>query len=192
MRVVIELGLKLGLRREELAHAEWVDVDWHHSVYRVRSKPAWGFTVKDNEERDIPIPKDFLSDLRKWRDSAKKRQLIVGTKNDTPPTSLLRPLKDLAKAAGLNCGVCNGCKGNRGDCERWYLHKLRATYATTLLRSGVDLDTLKNYMGHSDIATTARYLRHAAAPESQKKVDSIDWYGLNDAQNGKGEAFTVN
>ena len=177
MRLVIELGLKLGLRDQEMAHAEWQDVDWTHSVYRVRSKPQMEFMVKDCEERDIPISSDLLSSLRQARVRHPETKLIVGTKKDTPNRKLLRTLKRLAKAAGLNCKQCDGCKGNLGECEQWYLHKLRATYATTLLRNGVDLRTVQAYMGHAQIATTATYLRPASTKEAQSKVDAIDWCG---------------
>jgi integrase len=179
MRLVIELGLKLGLRDQELAHAEWSDIDWHDSVYRVRSKPQMEFTVKDCEERDIPISSDLLRSLRQARARHPKTKLIVGTKKDTPNHKLLRSLKRLAKRSGLNCKQCAGCLSDSEEslCEQWYLHKLRATYATTLLRNGVDLRTVQAYMGHADIATTAKYLRPASAKEALSKVDAIDWCG---------------
>lgn len=172
---VIDLGLKLGLREQEIAHSEWTDIDWHHSVYRVQSKPRMGWTVKDHEERDIPIPGELLSSLREWKDQRTGTHLIAGTKTDQPSRTFLRQLKGLAKRAGLDCQQCEGCQSPRKECEQWYLHKLRATYATTLLRNGVDLRTVQHYMGHSDIATTAKYLRPASTHEAQSKIDSIRW-----------------
>lgn len=47
MHLVIEMGLKLGLRDQELTYAEWTDVDQQHSVFRVQGKPHWDFKVKD-------------------------------------------------------------------------------------------------------------------------------------------------
>jgi integrase len=76
--------------------------------------------------------------------------------------------------AGLNCGHCVGCK-EQNECERWYLHKFRATYTTNLLRSGVDARTVMKYTGHEDLATVMRYLSPAELPETQQKINAIDW-----------------
>ncbi len=46
-RMVFNLGLKLGLRDQEIQFSEFTDISWDESVYRVRSKPKFGFTVKD-------------------------------------------------------------------------------------------------------------------------------------------------
>ena len=45
------------------------------------------------------------------------------------------------------------------DPEACRLHMFRATYCTTALRSGLDLPTVQRLMGHSDLASTMRYLK---------------------------------
>jgi len=44
--IAAHLALKLGLRDQEVQFAEFTDISWHESVYRVRSKPQYKFTVK--------------------------------------------------------------------------------------------------------------------------------------------------
>lgn len=41
--------------------------------------------------------------------------------------------------------------------KRWTPHDLRRTYASTLLELGVDINTVREMMGHANLATTQRY-----------------------------------
>jgi integrase len=41
---------------------------------------------------------------------------------------------------------------------RTHAHKFRATFATHMLQRGVDIRTVKELMGHTNIQTTMRYL----------------------------------
>jgi integrase len=175
MKLVLGLGLKCGLRDQELMHLEWSDIHFEDSILRIASKPHWKFKVKDSEERDVPIPSDLVVSLKTRRLAYPKDVLVLPTANGKPNGKLLRMLKRLAKRAGLNCGVCTGCRGANNECQRWTLHKLRRSYATTLLRNGVDLATVQRYMGHADLESTMRYLSPATAKESQLAVNAISW-----------------
>lgn len=175
MRLVIELGLKCGLREQEIMHLEWADINFTDSLLRVRSKPLYSFKVKDSEERDLPVPKDLLQSLQRRRGDGKGNGLILPAQRGGPNKKLLRTLKSLARKAGLNCGHCGGCQSENKECQGWQLHKLRRTYGTTLLRSGLDLATVQRFMGHSDLASTMRYLRPATAKESHAHINAIAW-----------------
>ena len=175
MHLAIGLALKCGLREQELMHVEWTDVHVADKVLRISSKPKYDFHVKDYEERDIPIPNDLLRELTAWRKKHPKTNLLLATSRGKPNGKLLRTLKRLAKNAGLNCERCEPCKEKARECSEWTLHEFRRTYCTTLLRAGVDLRTVQSYMGHADIESTMRYLRPAAAEESQSKINAIQW-----------------
>jgi integrase len=177
MRLVVLMGLKLGLRELEIAHAEWSDVQWKKSVFRVTDKLHWKWTIKDHEERSIPVPVDVLEALKAWREQHPKTRLIVGTRSDKPNFHLLRALKRLARRAGLNCGECKPCNAKSEECENWQLHKFRRTWATTLLRNEVDVVTVQKWAGWADTETALRYLRasEAGSKESQSRINAIVW-----------------
>jgi site-specific recombinase XerD len=61
------------------------------------------------------------------------------------------------------------------ECDKWYLHKFRPNYITTLLRNGMDLRSVMVLSGHSDIESVMRYLPPAGTKEMQAKVDAIKW-----------------
>ena len=174
MRLAVELGLKCGLREQEMIYLEWSDILWRDKVLRVQGKPTYGFAVKDKEQRSVPVPEDLLKRLNEGRPN-NGQGLILATSSGSPNTHLLRQLKRLVNRAGLNCGVCGGCTGKVKECEQFTLHKLRRTYCTTLLRNGVDLKTVQKYMGHTDLASTMRYLSAATDKEMQARINRIQW-----------------
>jgi integrase len=173
-RLVFELFLKTGMRDQEAMHVEWTDISTSTKTLHLRAKPKYEFKLKDHEQRAMPLPDELMKLLANYRKAHPTTNLILGSKNDQPPTKLLRLLKDCARRAGLNCGTCNACIA-RKECERWFLHRFRATYCTKLLRSGLDLRTVQQMMGHADLASTMRYLRPAENAETQTRINSISW-----------------
>lgn len=172
-RIVFEVLLKTGLRMQEAMYLEWPDFNFRLGTLTVKAKDDLGFDVKDRAERTLPIPADLIDHLRVWKKTHKDR-LVLGTRYDTPNWKWLPLLKRIVRKAGLNCGHCRGCREYE-ECERWYLHKFRATYTTNLLRAGIDVRTVMKYTGHADMATVLRYLSTAEGSETQSKINSIMW-----------------
>jgi integrase len=174
-RAVFNTLLRTGLRMQEAMHLVWSDLDFEGKRVRVTSKPSEGFTIKDYEEREVPLAEDLANLLKEWRSERPGTRYVLGTRNDTPNDKWLQLLKRLARRGGLNCNNCESCR-TRNECAKWFLHKFRATYCTRLLRSGIDPRTVMAFMGHSDMATTLRYLSPAGVSETQARVNSISWW----------------
>ena len=139
-RAIFATLLLTGLRKDELVHLAWDDVDLKRAVLRVTAKED--FVPKDYEEREIPLPKDLVEILRK---SPRTSRWVFSTRhgNRLGRNEMLRRLKDVAQRAGVTNAT---------------LHKFRHTYATRLLERGADIVTVQHLLGHSDLDTTRKYL----------------------------------
>jgi integrase len=158
-------------------HLEWPDTSYARSTLQVKSKPRYKHKIKDSEEREMPLTVDLVDRLKAYRVQHPDGRLVFGKLGgtvDVPDGHLLRRLKILVRKAGLNCGNCLACISN-SECEKWYLHKFRATYITTLLRSGMDLRTVMHLSGHADLESVMAYLRPAQGQDVQDKVNAIVW-----------------
>jgi integrase len=167
--LIFETLLKSGMRYRELSHLEWRNVSFESKLFHVRSKPEVGFKIKDAEERDIPVESGLLEKLKVWRKKNAKARFVFGTTGDMPDNHWLEVLKNTAQKAGLNCKHCATCK-ERNECERFFLHKFRATFMTRMLQSGMDLRTLMKLTGHSDLKSVERYLVAARGKVVHDKI----------------------
>lgn len=161
---------KTGFRDEEAAFLEWTDIDFKNLTVSVRRKEALGFKPKDSEERTVPLEPGLAKKLTAWRKSHPNTRFVLGTRNDQPNTKWLPALKRVARKAGLNCGVCKTCLSKK-ECERYFLHKFRATYISKMLIAYEgDLKAVMKLSGHSDVESVSRYLCNASSKTAQAAV----------------------
>lgn len=138
-----------GEREQEVMHTCWSEVNLVKGLVRVTHKPEFSWTPKAYKEREIPVSSKLVKSLTAWKKKADKScPLLFPTSGCRPKFDFLDCLKAVAKRAKLNPDDC-------------YLHKFRATFATRCLQNGVDLRTVQEWLGHSDIESTMRYLRPA-------------------------------
>ena len=160
-RTLFEFFLGTGFREQEVMFCTWKDIDFKGKVISVRSKPAMGFRPKDKEERSVPAPDSLINSLA-TRKAASTSMLVFPGPGGKPNGHFLRILKNLALRAHLNCGECINKRGKSCAkapvCSEWDLHKFRRTFATMHSEGGVSPRTIQSWLGHSDLATTLRYL----------------------------------
>jgi integrase len=175
--LLFRVFIQTGVREQEAMHLEWADIDPDRKILSLKSKvKKYGFRLKDFEERELPLNDDLLQRLLAYKKDHATDGALIFPKNDHPDGHMLRTLKRLVRAAGLNCGECDGCLGKARECENWFLHKFRATYCTKLLRSGIDIRTVQAMMGHVDLESTMRYLRPAESEPTQARINGMTWW----------------
>jgi integrase len=160
-RLWFEFFLMTGMREQEVMYAYWMDVNLSAAVIRVTHKPDRGWTPKAYKEREIPIPSKLVKSLKMWKAKSDKTcNLLFPTSGCKPKLDFLDCLKAVAKRAKLSEDTV-------------WLHKFRATFATRCLWAGVDLRTVQQWLGHSDMESTMRYLKPARNQAVRDKVNEI-------------------
>jgi integrase len=159
-RLWYEFFLMTGMREQEVMYCYWSDVNFAASTVRVTQKPDRGWTPKDYKEREIPIPSKLAASLKVWKAKANGCNLVFPTAGCNPKLNFLDDLKAVAERAKL-------------DPDNFWLHKFRATFATKNLWSGTDLRTVQQYLGHSDMESTMRYLKPSRSQQTRDKVNAV-------------------
>ena len=113
--------------------------------------------TKNRKGREVPNFPSLRPLLLIWRDQNPDKVFVFGTRSDIPDSHWLEYGKKAWKRAGLNCNTCDGCV-KHGQCEHFYQHKFRHTYAHRCLDAGIRLHKLSKWMGHHSIEVTAIYL----------------------------------
>jgi hypothetical protein len=116
----------------------------------VRFKPELGFEPKDYEERVIAVSDTLLACLKRFRGDAPEDALIfpspiTGTV-DKHLDRIIHSLIDKANRAGYQV------KKPRKPC-----HASRVLYATRRHQKGVDIETLRQELGHSKARSQFRH-----------------------------------
>ncbi len=122
-------------------------------------------TGKGNKQRPLYLDIAFLPYIKKMLDLREKHniksQYFFATKNDKKSTiqGLYRANKKLLKEAGIK------------DKNKIGLHTYRHTFASLLVTEDVNMETIKEILGHSNILTTSRY--YARTNEKAKKKSML-------------------
>jgi integrase len=160
-RLWYEFFLMTGMREQEVMHTYWSDINLAHATVRVSHKPDRGWTPKAYKEREIPIPAKLVKALKARKAKASKTcTLVFPTAGCNPKLDFLDCLKSVADRAKL-------------EEDNFWLHKFRATFATRCLWAGVDLRTVQQWLGHSDMESTMRYLKPSRSVAVRDKVNEI-------------------
>ena len=143
-RAIVEVGYGCGLRAGEIASLDLADVGPHTGLIRLRGK--------GDKERVVPLVGKVKGRVERYLSSG--RGLPGGTGGGKCFLSRNgRPLRRedvwrIIQKRGEKAGISR---------SRLHPHILRHSFATHLLRRGMDLRVLQELLGHSSIMTTEKY-----------------------------------
>ncbi len=149
LRPMVLLTVNTGLRRGEVLQLKWSDVDLLQRKVIIR-----GDNAKSGKTRYVPLNDEAVSTLQRWQPSAEATGWVFPARDGGRLTSIKTSWKCVLKNAAI------------AD-FRW--HDLRHHFASRLVMKGVDLNTVRELLGHSDLSMTLRYAH--LSPEH--KADAV-------------------
>lgn len=153
LKVIVILALNTGMRKGEILNLKWDDIDFKMDIIYL-------LTTKNGEKREIPMNKNVRMALLSL-DRHKKSKYIFTNREG-------RPLGDIKKGF-LTALKKSGILKN----SKFRFHDLRHTFASQLVMSGVDLNTVRELLGHKSINMTLRY-SHLSPRHKKQAVDALD------------------
>ena len=153
LKPMVLVAMHTGIRQGELFDLEWSDIDIARAQLTIRGEKS-----KNLQTRFIPLNSVALKALSDWRNQSDDMTGLVfpgknGKRFDTVKTAWKAALSD-----------ANVVK------FRW--HDLRHTFASRLVMKGVDLNTVRELMGHADYQMTLRY-SHLAPEHKSSAVEKL-------------------
>jgi len=153
-RAMLLLMLTAGLRRSEVGAIRLEDANLENQALLVRGKGA--------KQRMVPLMPQAAEAIRNY--------LAARPESDLPYLFLSPQGRRLANDY-LN-RTLRRILARAGLAKRITPHMLRHTFATHLVRNGVDVRTVQELLGHADLETTANYL-HSDTRAKESAVSLI-------------------
>lgn len=156
-RIVLSLIYSAGLRSQEVINLKISDIDFERKTIHIRQS-------KYKKDRIVPLSDYMQKGLRKYLAAENPHLWLFNGKEHDGRYSvkgLSWVMREALKKTSIKKDV--------------NLHSLRHSYATHLLEEGVNIVTVKNLLGHAEIATTMIYLHVAQCPlvKSHSPLDTL-------------------
>ena len=171
------ISLCTGIRIGELCALQWSDIDTEANIITINKTlqriPDYKSANKTKiiidspkskaSERQIPIPSLLLEQLESIKTQIKSPNYYVLTSSEKyiEPSNYYVKYKHLLN----ECGI-----------ENHSFHALRHTFATRAIECGMDVKSLSEILGHSDVKVTlARYV-HPSMDLKTMNMEKINIY----------------
>ena len=165
LRPILIVMLNTGIREGERATMRFKDVDFEKKrllIHSSKTKSYRAIPMNKKVEETLLWLKDNYISLNSYNTLKRKphqREYIFCNEEGSPVLKIRKALANACKKAGLK-GVTP--------------HTMRHTFASHLVMSGVDLNTVQRLLGHTSISTTMVY-SHLTEDHLARGVEKLSW-----------------
>ena len=157
LKPMILLSLSTGIRKGTLFGLEWRDVNFSEGILTLRAE-----IEKAEKTRYMPMNDTAYNVLSRWKEQSGK----------TVSSALIFPSPQTGEKINT-CKTAWGSLLKRAQIENLSWHDMRHDFASQLVMAGVDLNTVRELMGHADMKMTLRYA-HLAPQVKRAAVDMLE------------------
>ena len=140
-KLIVELLYSTGMRRAELINLKVADIDLVNETVKILGKR--------NKERIVPLLKSVKKSLDDY--------IKIRSENEIKESYLLVTKKGKKLYDMLVYRVINNYFSSVSSKTKKSPHIIRHSFATHLLNEGADLNSVKELLGHSSLASTQVY-----------------------------------
>jgi integrase len=157
MKPMILISLYTGIRQGSLFSLTWDGIDFETKTLTIQAKD-----VKGQKTLCLPMNNTVIKVFSTWREQCA----------DTSPGS---PVFRSPRSGETFDNVKNAWKAilKEAGIENFRWHDMRHDFASQLVMRGVDLNTVRELMGHADLKMTLRYA-HLAPEHKLRAVEILD------------------
>lgn len=148
-KLIIDLFYTTGIRRAELINLNVSSVDIQNATIKVLGKR--------NKERIIPLLSVIVEEIKGYLEQRNALETIIDTEN------LFLMLKGVKLNETFVYRIINDYFSTVSEKVKKSPHILRHTFATHLLNNGADINSVKELLGHSSLASTQVYTHNSLA-----------------------------
>jgi site-specific recombinase XerD len=157
VKPIILLSLHTGLRHNSVFSLEWRDINFGDRTIMVRAA-----TSKSGKQYYVPMNTAVFDTLTRWYSQSRH----------TSPLNLVFPSPQTGKKM-YDCRSQWESILKKAGITNFRWHDMRHDFASQLVMRGIDLNTVRELLGHADLKTTLRYA-HLAPAVKRKAVEALD------------------
>jgi len=159
LKPILTVLLSTGMRKTEVLKLRWAYEGWDadgangNSIVDLDGRRIFipGNLAKNHRDREIPLSAELLSLFKDMREKS-RGELVFNVKE------IRKSFKTAVKAARIKRPV--------------RIHDLRHTAASRMIEAGVDIVSVSELLGHSDLKITLRYC-HSSTKTKKEAVEKL-------------------
>lgn len=185
---VFQLMILTGMRVGECCALKWRDVDWKNNVIHIRrtitrntaGKTIMGQTTKTKKStRDIPMNAAIAEVMHNQR--AIYDALNGGTVQPMEARVFSNEKGGLLSTKSVQAtlqAALKRARKNGESMEYFSVHAFRDTFASMAAQRGVDMNVLKELMGHSSLSMTSDLYCHVYEKQKREAMKALDFMSV--------------